>query len=285
MASFNHNKTFEHQIRSAYGESGKRWITQLPELVKNCSDLWGLEDLTPFGDLTWNFIVKCKRNNLEAILKISCDKNSLLREVNALRVLTQGSCVEVYEFDHTLGAALLEAATPGEPLMNQKKSSGEIISICCEMANKIRANQRFFPYSFPSTKDHFIQLDKDWIGISEELIKLARKVKVDLISKNFENYMIHGDLNRGNILAHQSEWRVIDPKGYLGTIYDEIWAFIHEPEIEIPHVARQLNLNENLLLKYCFVRSMISTTFCLEDQVNPKNILGLAEKIFCLLHS
>lgn len=282
---FKYIEAFERRIISAYGDAGKSWITQLPMLLKECSQLWGLDNLTQVEDLTWNFITKCRRNHLEAILKISFDANSLLREVNALRVLTKGSCVEVYQFDDSLGAALLEAATPGEPLINQKKTSFEVINICCEVTYQIKVSQRSSSYSFSSAKDHLIQLDKNWNGISEELIHLARKLRVDLVSKDSQIYLIHGDLHRGNILSHYSGWRVIDPKGYWGTVYDEIWAFIHDPEFEIPQVAKQLNLNEDLLLKWCFVRAVVNTTFCLQDHVDPKNILGLAEKIFYLLSS
>ncbi len=49
----------------------------------------------------------------------------------------------------------------------------------------------------------------------QEILILARKFNKELMCEPLgELRLIHGDLHRGNILLHEGQWRVIDPKGY-----------------------------------------------------------------------
>jgi streptomycin 6-kinase len=76
---------------------------------------------------------------------------------------------------------------------------------------------------------------------------------------------------------------VIDPKGYIGNLYNEVWPFIHDPEIEVAFVAKKLGLDAAKLTKWCFVHGLLAATWCLEDGIDPNRVLELVSKIFKML--
>jgi streptomycin 6-kinase len=276
-------KKLKRQVVSAFGEKGQEWIDRLPKVIKSCSERWQLCDLVPFDNLSWNFVAKGTQIDHPVVLKISCSIDSLEREVNALKAFSKESSVEVISYDAYLGAVLLEAATPGEELLSQTKHESEMITICCKIADRIRQAQKPSNYPFEKIRDQLANLDKDWSEIPSELVQTARKIKSKLLPNMLETHIIHGDLHRQNILSHGTSWKVIDPKGYLGSLYNEVWPFIYEPKIEIPVAAKNLNLNQEMLFQWCYIHSILSATWCLEDEIDPTNILGLAKKIFLLL--
>lgn len=278
-------KKLKNHILSTYKEAGQKWLDSLPELIKKCAQLWQLEQLTPFNNLSWNYVARGTRMGQPVVLKVGFDIPTLKREVSALKVFSPESCVAPLEFDEVLGAALLESADPGTELMScHFESSLTPVAISCDMAMAIRACQNPTKFSFKRVVDLFQNLDKSWGQIPFEMLRLARLFKAELVSDQRETYIIHGDLHRQNILSHGTSWRVIDPKGYVGTLYNEVWPFIHEPQTEIPFSAQRLGLDEKLLFKWCFIHSILSATWCFEDGVDPKNILGLGEKILPLCH-
>ena len=279
------SQKLKSQLLSAFGHKGQQWIDELPTLIKKCSDQWQLDNLIAFHPLSWNFVAKGRQMDRSVVLKIGCDVPALEREINALKVFPKGSCVEVIAYDPLLGAALLETAEPGKELFNHSKDSHEIVALCCELANRLKISQRPSTYRFDTIREQLLNLEKNWPQIPNEFLQTARKLKAELIRDMSETHIIHGDLHRQNILSHGKSWIVIDPKGYLGSLYNEVWTFIHEPQTEIPLAARNLNLNETLLLKWCFIHSILSATWCIEDRVPPKNVLGPGEKIFPLLPS
>jgi streptomycin 6-kinase len=275
-------KLIQH-IRSAHKESGEKWLTDLPQLVESLAAKWHLRDLVEFDNLSWNYVAKGSHVDREVVLKLSYDLPTLKREVNALRVFPSGSAVEVIHFDEDRKAVLLEAAHPGKDLLSYMNPDPmRVIDICCDMAQKIQYQQKPSSYPFNEIKNLLQNLDNEW-DLPGKMLRTARLFKRELLNIPTETYLIHGDLHRGNILSHGDEWRVIDPKGYRGSIYTEVWPFVHEPITEIPRIAKRLDLNQDRLLKWCFMHAMLATTWCLEDGVDSKNIFGLANKIFPLL--
>ena len=270
---------FEQQIISALGKSGEQWLQRLPNLVQRLAQKWNLDNLTVFENLSWNYVAHGIQNQKKVVLKVSYDSQSLNREVQALSCFSNKAAVGVIKFDPLLNSVLLEEAYPGKDLMNHPDS--EAIPICCEMVTRIRDHQTHADFAFDAINDVSSVLEKDWF-LPKEMLSLARNLKNELSSRE-GNYVIHGDLHRGNILSNGTDWKVIDPKGFIGTIYDEVWPFIHNPELEIPIVATKLGLNSELLLKYCFVRSMVSAAWGCEDGIETAHILKLAQNLYSLL--
>lgn len=154
--------------------------------------------------------------------------------------------------------------------------------VSCEIAVKLKKNQGNTTYLFDHVKTLLNNLDKEW-SLPEAILSAARRLKKELLKSSDEEYIIHGDLHRGNILSRGDSWVCIDPKGYIGSIYNEIWPFIHDPELEIPIVAKRLDLNELKLTQWCFLQSILSATWGLEDGIDTKNILRLSTQLFKMI--
>jgi streptomycin 6-kinase len=276
-------KKLTQQILSAYKEAGKKWLDELPGLVQSLAERWQLSDLLPYENLSWNFVTRGFQSGRQVVLKISYDLLSLRTEVAALKEFPKEPCVEVIQFDESCKAVLLEAADPGIDLMSFEGGNWHrVVGICCDIAQKIKKGQKPPEFSFKSIREQFNGLEKEW-DIPEKILLRARNFKKELIASDSDIYVIHGDLHRGNILSHGDGWRAIDPKGFTGTLYNEVWPFVHNPDVEVPWIANRLSLDEDRLMKWCFMHSVLATTWCIEDNVDPKNIFGLAEKIFKLI--
>ena len=146
----------------------------------------------------------------------------------------------------------------------------------------LKNKQGKITFPFETVRDLLNNLDKEW-PLSQDLLLLARKLKKELLTESYETYLIHGDLHRENILSHANSWVVIDPKGYIGSLYNEVWPFIHAPEIEIPFIAKKLGLETEKLTKWCFVHGLLAATWCLEDRINPNRVLNLVSKLLKML--
>ena len=101
-------KQLEKQMISAYGHRGQRWLENLPGLIQDLTKRWNLENLTPFENLSWNYVAHGIQNQRRIILKLSCDLKSLNHEVQALRCFSVQAAVAVIEFDPLSQNVLLE---------------------------------------------------------------------------------------------------------------------------------------------------------------------------------
>lgn len=94
--------------------------------------------------------------------------------------------------------------------------------------------------------------------------------------------LLHGDLHHDNILQDGKDWVVIDPKGVMGYPVNEVWAFICNPLNEcsvnivvqdrINEFARKLNLEAQLIVNWCFVQSVLSWIWDVEDNLRPSSV-------------
>lgn len=75
---------FENNIIGIYGESGKAWIAELPDLVHQLEALWNLSELKPLLNLTYNYVLVGFQNEIPIVLKLSLNSQSLEREASAL---------------------------------------------------------------------------------------------------------------------------------------------------------------------------------------------------------
>ncbi len=70
--------SFENNITSTYGNRGKQWLTELPRRVREVGELWGLSDLEPVSNLSYNYVLSGVRGAQPIILKFGCDPNELI---------------------------------------------------------------------------------------------------------------------------------------------------------------------------------------------------------------
>jgi streptomycin 6-kinase len=106
--------TFQSNILNIYGEKGKAWIDELPELISAISSRLDLRDLKEVANLTYNYVLSGLQGDNPIILKLGLDYEALTREAFALKFFARCGAVKVLAEDK--GMLLLERAVPGSSL-------------------------------------------------------------------------------------------------------------------------------------------------------------------------
>ncbi len=282
--------TFHQNIISIYGEAGQQWLDQLPILVAEIAESWGLSDLIPMENLSYNYVLSGFHNDKPIILKTGLDIEGLNREASALRAFEEHGAVEVLKLRK--GVILLERAMPGTSLKRYfPEREEESISITCDLIQKL--HRAHFP-----TTGHFPHI-RDWLGAIDQHVENYVRDEADpvfmetlLKARDFKNYLLesspqdiflHGDLHHDNILSHGDSFVAIDPKGVIGDPAYEVAAFIRNPIpnlLESPNAlsiittrihdfAIRLNMDSQRITQWCYVEAVLSWIWNIEDGLYP----------------
>ncbi len=175
---------------------------------------------------------------------------------------------------------LLERAIPGSSLKSYFPSSDDqAIRIACNIMKRL--HQALLPEAgqFPHIKDWLQVLDKEW-DIPTNYLKKAQKLRDHLLTTTSSTVLLHGDLHHDNILQNGTDWLVIDPKGVIGDPVNEVWAFINNPReissamilARVDLFSELLNLDQQKILNWCFIQSILSWIWAIEDNLKPSSI-------------
>ncbi len=283
--------TFQSNILNIYGEKGKAWIDELPELISAISSRLDLRDLKEVANLTYNYVLSGLQGDNPIILKLGLDYEALTREAFALKFFARCGAVKVLAEDK--GMLLLERAVPGASLKRYfSDREQKSIEIACKVMTKLYQANIPTTHNFPHIKDWLAVLDKDW-AISDAYLKKARKLRDQLLQTAKPDVLLHGDLHHDNILQNGNDWMVIDPKGVIGEPAYEVAAFIRNPIPEllnhvdattiihnrITYFAEALTLHSGRIIDWCFVQAVLAWVWALEDGCDMSYFEQLA-KIF-----
>jgi len=115
--------------------------------------------------------------------------------------------------------------------------------------------------------------------IPSDYLILARKFRDEIFAGNYGRVILHGDLHHDNILQDKGSWKVIDPHGVIGFPINEGWAFVQDAECDIPFIAQYFDFNITDVRKCCFMHTVLSAVWAVEDNTDPKPWLDLACKV------
>ena len=271
------NYMFHSNIISIYGEQGKEWLDELPELVAAISSKLELRDLKAVANLTYNYVLSGFQGDNPIILKLGLDNVGLKREAFALKCFAGYGVVKVLAEND--GMLLIERAMPGTSLKDYfPTKEKESIEIGCGLIKKLHQANIPSVHNFPHIKDWLAALDKDW-NIPNHYLQKARKLRDQLLQISKPDVLLHGDLHHDNILPNGDDWLVIDPKGVIGESAYEVAAFIRNPIPELMHhadattiihnritrFAEALELPSQRILDWCFVQAVLAWAWALED--------------------
>lgn len=269
--------TFHSNIISIYGEKGKAWIDELPQIISAISSRLDLRDLKEVTNLTYNYVLSGLQGNNPIILKLGLDSEGLAREAFALKCFAGHGVVKVLAEDK--GMLLLERAVSGASVKSYfPDKEHESIEIACGVIKKLHQANIPTTHNFPHIKDWLTALDKDWF-IPDWYLKKARKLRDQLLETSKPDVLLHGDLHHDNILQNDNDWAVIDPKGVIGEPAYEVAAFIRNPIPELPHHADATTIIHNRITRFsellgiqakrihdwCFVQAVLSWVWAIED--------------------
>lgn len=270
-------KTFEQNIINLYGAKGKQWQENLPNLITKLANTYGLSNLKPVNNLSYNYVLSGFQGLQPIILKLGLDIDGFKREAVALMAFEGFGVVPI--FSKNTGLLLLECAVPGISLKSYfLENDDEAINITAKVINRLHKAPIPSTHAFPHIKDWLEALDGD-LEIPVQTLQKAREIRDQLLKTAEPDVLLHGDLHHDNILQNGNDWVVIDPKGVIGESAYEVAAFIRNPIPELLNQADAPNIIHNRVIRFaelfelpsqrildwCFVQAVLSWVWAIED--------------------
>ena len=217
--------------------NGVQWLETLPALVEEAARRWGLTDISPVPNLSYNFVAfaKVRRSPAaplpegeaaEVVLKIGPPNDELASEIATLRLIDGEGCCRLLEADDEHYTLLLERLSPGQ-MLSELEDDDEATRIAAEV---MRLLWREVPSRTEPGWERFIRLS-DWFAplgglrsryggstgpFPMELVERVEQVLPALFADPLPPVLMHGDFHHFNVLSSGPGWKVIDPKGVIG---------------------------------------------------------------------
>ena len=286
---------FHQNIVAIYGKSGAQWLEKLPTIVRFLADLWQLSQLETVNNLSYHYILTGMKKEQPIVLKLGLNHQDLMRETMMLKVFQGYGGVKLLDHNKDQGALLIERAMPGHFLKSLfPENEEEAIQITSRLISNLHRASLPSEAQIPTINHWLAVFDKEW-DLPIHYLQKARKIRQYLIETAPQSVLLHGDLHHDNILAHEKDWVVIDPKGVIGEEAFEVAAFIRNPFPDLllmPNVqniihnrihqfAKFLNVDPVRLYYWSYVHAVLSTIWALEDGINPINFIRYIEILDC----
>lgn len=229
---------FVGRVRRSY-PNGARWLEELPAIVERAARRWGLTDITPVQNLSYNFVAFSQsdpslleerregmRGETTVVLKIGPPNDELASEIAALRLINGEGCCRLLDADDEHYTLLLERLRPGR-MLSELSDDDEATFIAAEVMLRL---WRGVPSSGDFGWQRFIKLP-DWFAPLKSLRsgygggtgpfprKLVERVELilpELFADPLPPVLMHGDFHHFNVLSSGPRWLAIDPKGVIG---------------------------------------------------------------------
>jgi streptomycin 6-kinase len=266
------------------GHARRSWLADLPSIVEDLTQRWGLVVGRPFepgGNVSW---VAPARDSAGTplVLKVGWRHPEAMFEVHALRVWNGEGAVRVadsLEFGETI-ALLLEACEPGVTLGDALPALEQDV-VATTMLRRLHieppADHRFptlvsmcdswadgFERRYAQTQaSRSPRLDASVASVGMELFRSLPRTAERAV-------LLCTDLHPGNILsAGREPWLMIDPKPHVGDpAYDAVQYMLNFPDrLEsgvfafVARMAGLLEVDEGRLRQWLFVR-------CVQESVD-----------------
>jgi streptomycin 6-kinase len=190
-------KAFEQNIINLYGEKGKQWLDHLPNLVTQLANTYGLSNLKPVNNLSYNYVLSGFQGHQPIILKLGLDIDGFKREAAALMALEGSGVAQV--FSENTGLLLLECAVPGISLKSYfPEKDDEAINITANVIKRLHKASIPSTHAFPHIRDWLEVLEGD-LKIPVQTLQKAREIRDQLLKTAAPHVLLHGDLHHDNI--------------------------------------------------------------------------------------
>ena len=299
---------FVRTIESTYGEDGEQLIANLPALIKEVSQRWGLTDVQPIPNLSYNFVAFANRGGGKVVLKIGVPNRELTSEMAALRVFDGEGACRLIDCDEEKGFLLLERLNPGL-MLSTLEDDEDATHIAAEVMLKIwrPGLDTLSGDSYSTSNSKFIQLS-DWFDglkrlramfnggtgpLNEKLVDRVERPVRDFFGENHKPVLMHGDFHHSNILSSERGWLVIDPKGVIGPAGYEVGPLLMNPwgdllsgdnyrlmtERRIDILHESLGFERERIREWGLAHAILSAWWGIEDNTGWEYALAFAEII------
>ena len=275
--------SFTTTIRNTFGEDGKRWLAELPDLLAEASRRWDLTLGEPFL-LSYNYVCAVTRaDGTPAVLKLGVPNRELSSEIAALRLYDGEGACRLYESDPEAGMLLLERLLPGTMLCDYADDETQT-AIAAEVMKRIwRPAPEGEPLiTLKSWFDELAGLRPRFGGgtgpFPRQLVETAEALIHELFAEPFTPVVLHGDCHHFNILNSERGWLAIDPKGVIGPPEYEVGPLLINPwdelksadavrisERRIAVLAERLDFDRQRIRAWAITHSVLSAWWDLEE--------------------
>lgn len=276
-------ETLRNNITTIHGEIGLQWLQNLPQNLARLSKQWGLTELNPVENMTFNYVTKAVQGKRAVILKFSLDPDSLYQEMSALKYFAGHGAAKVIAYQD--GALLLELVEPGNSLKGMNYDNRTKLQVCCELTKRLHQVKLPIENSFPSFHAGLNLLDHEW-SLLPHFLTYARNLRDDLLSNSYNEKLVllHGDLHHDNILlSGTNAWCVIDPKGVVGFPINECWSFVMDVKEDTQYIAQFFDYDVLFVRQWYFVHVILAACWNLENNLPADLFLDLAAKTHKLI--
>jgi streptomycin 6-kinase len=282
------NDEFRRKVIALRGDVGEKWLRDLPQIVLQYEEKWGITCLPPF-QLTYNYVAPATTNDgKDVVLKISFPRNDAFgSEIDALNFFNGSGAIQVLHDDRKHGAVLLERAEPGMRVreISPDKKQISIVSEVLKQLHKPVSEE--IASLFPTISDwakvfaRYKEKFPDGSGpVPKWMFDKAESIFREFPKDKKELVLLHGDFHSDNILSSQRGWLIIDPNGLVGEREFELGAFLRNPYYDYPkgsdykkletsrilQFAEELHFDKERLRSWAFACAVISLLWFLEDE-------------------
>jgi len=295
---------FVSNVQGVLLENGRPYLDALPDLTAEVSAQWGLTDIQPVPNLSYNFVAFANRGDSQVILKIGLPNRETRSEMAALRLFNGEGACKLLEYDEERYWMLLERLKPGL-MLSTLEDDDEATRIAVGVMKRMWRGLDTFVLDHHENK--FIQLT-DWFFVgfarlrrrfnggtgplNEKLVERAESSTKNFFVENHSPVLMHGDFHHYNILSSERGWLVIDPKGVIGPAGYEVGPFMLNPWGSLLNgISRQLILSridilhEHLgfererILEWSLAHAILSAWWGIEDNTGWEYAAGFAQML------
>ncbi len=254
---------FISNIQNTFEEDGTAFLKALPDLIAEASARWGLTDVQPVSNLSYNFVAFANRGNEKVALKIGVRNDELMSEMAALHLFNGEGACRLIDSDEERGFLLLERLTPGV-MLSTLQDDEEATHIAAEVMQKIWRPLESGSL-LPNIRQQAVGLQNKFIRLSDwfdglkrlrarfnggtgpfdkKLVERVERSVSDFFIENHKPVLMHGDFHHFNILSSERGWLVIDAKGVIGPAGYEVGPFLINPWGDMLNRNRQKRMTE-----------------------------------------
>ena len=280
---------FQEKISRSFQEKGIRWLEQLPSLIQECAEQWQLSQLETADGLSYNYVAFAQHPaHGRVALKIGVPHLDLFSDMEAITLFDGKGLCQCYATDHERGAMLLERILPGGDLrkVTQAEERFQILAGLYQQIEVLPPANCTLPLfgtlirtaiERSQTMPHVPQNLRTWLTEIEQ--------RYETLAAGQEAVVLHCDLHHMNIMQDGSDWRIIDPKGFVGVRAIEAARFI-ENEMHFYPTSSPLESLDQMLTTFApalkrpkaelaeglFIDQVLNTFWWIEDHASAEDI-------------
>ena len=281
-------------------------LARLPELIADASARWGLRDVQPVPNLSYNFVAFAKQGEGDVVLKIGVPRGELASEMAALRLFNGDGACRLLECDEERGMSLLERLSPGT-MLSELEDDDERTHIAIDVMQKLwrpmESSGKPLAQEQAPALQKFIRLS-DWFDGLKEIRphfdggtgpfpkEILERVEASLPGLfDDDARLMHGDFHHYNILKSERGWLGIDPKGVIGPVGYEIGPLMLNPWIKpmdrsrlkvqterrVDIIRERLGWERRRIIQWALAHAVLSAWWDVEDGMDWEYPLECAE--------